>query len=898
MSISYLSTPVKSSSYVPSLDLGLYSKVLSIKQEKYDLGVQQEQSKINDLANLDVRPVDKPYLNDKINNLVSTVNNFGGQDYGDPNVLNQIEGLGSDIYGDQKVLTAVSSMKEVRSLTSNYEKYKTDPKLSKLYAPQNEWDDMSHVNQWMNNPEVGAAYSGPSAPTPYVPWQDNQNKRAAQIKADKYESTMQDGFYIDKVSGVRVTPDRVEAEAAENMLPQERDQMNRDGNYLYKDTPPEQIIQKGISQVNQKYNDATNLNAFYTKQAEASISDPEQRLNFLRLAHDQSIQMASLAKDPMYTADAAIKAYQANPKEFVGQVYRNEAFKGLADVYSYNQSTTEQKPNTVAMYMDRKAQAEKQFDEKMAQEDSHFYTDLNWKAFEKGLQMIIDPKTRALSYVPLGSTGTGGLQSTTINTQDPEDLKVTDQSLKSASDSLDLQKQAIFQRTFSNIIQHHPELGHIVPSLLSPTGQTGELYGQEYLEWYNGKPGLQPEDLAIFEKNPNGSYKNPGIVANYQNAVKAAGQDPTEAMKFMTQQYQNYQTVLNGQGHTVGELNPDFVDAANQVQLINERQRTIGAIQKQAADLVSTQAGWNQQQKDLYSDYLAHPDKYTTTGYAGGAGGGSSQYSTFKSDPASQSVANLIQNLDKKNINKDKITQQFYNTQSTRDVFQTHIFANTEGDVKNREAANYMQTEMTYGRADVYVGGKKLKLISGKYPFQIVDPSKIKPIQAGMTSDGSGRFFIQGEVNIGTDATPSPAEVIVHMDASNASKFGLSVDPAENINYSVNHTGTTGDLNIYGDNNIAVTAQIKKKNLSDLNDFSSFSVVKIYSKDQNGNIIPNKYTIVPVPGTDAVTPADAWRSINTVIQNAAAINKDRVKNGLPPGTQQDFYNWIIQNRKP
>src|SRR5690606_6132519 len=141
----------KSSPYVLPVDLGLFAKVLGTKQQQFDIGTQKIQAGIDALGQLDVmKEEDRTYLNSKINNLVNSLNQMGSVDFSDMNVLNQIEGMGGDIYGDNKVITALSSTKAARKLISGYEKYKTDPKLSKLYSPVNEAYDMKKVMDWVN----------------------------------------------------------------------------------------------------------------------------------------------------------------------------------------------------------------------------------------------------------------------------------------------------------------------------------------------------------------------------------------------------------------------------------------------------------------------------------------------------------------------------------------------------------------------------------------------------------------------------------------------------------------------------------------------------------------------------------------------------------------------------
>jgi hypothetical protein len=127
MAVSYLSTPFQSSPYVPPVDLNLMAKVLGYKQEKFDVTAQKIQTQLDTVANADIiKGIDKDYVNNKLNTMVSNLNGMGGVDLADINVGNQISGYAASIYNDDKVISAISSTKKVRSLQASYEKFKSD----------------------------------------------------------------------------------------------------------------------------------------------------------------------------------------------------------------------------------------------------------------------------------------------------------------------------------------------------------------------------------------------------------------------------------------------------------------------------------------------------------------------------------------------------------------------------------------------------------------------------------------------------------------------------------------------------------------------------------------------------------------------------------------------------
>lgn len=872
MAVSYKSSVYHPNPYVLPIDLNLFGKVLGIKQQQYDLGAQKIQSEIDTLGTLDVmKKEDRDYLNGKINNLVSTVNGLGGQDYSDPNILNQIEGLGGDIYGDNQVITAISSTKNARKLLSGYDQMKTNPKLSKMYSEVNEAYDTQKVSQWINDGKAGTSYQGPSSPTQYVDYKQTHLKQFDKLKADLVENITADGLYILKDSHETITPERLMSMAGDLLTPEERGQMKRDAWFLYtKQSPqsPEALVNRSLQQYQSKIDEAKSLKNYYEAQANASTADPEARRRYNLLADTKANELITLAQAAQGAPKAAVDKLKSDPEEFMYQLYSQDYFRGLANRFSVNQTTRNITPNYAEMFTRRQDQAQRQFDARLAQDDKQFYDQLDLNYLKEGLKMIIDPETGKISGIPINKNGGIDLPSpTNINTENPSGLKVTESTLFEANKQLTLDKNGVYQDFLSNYLAHHPEIGIEVPSQ-SGGGTSRQLIGQQFLEGVNNQPGFQLEDLA--------GLQSPLIRGQLQSSGLNSKQ-----VGYLDQLWQNYKAVLDGKGNTVGELPDGFVDAVNKVKLIDERIRANKTLRDRAVDQVLSPL--SQQDKDLYKDYLDEMESNPKV---------NKYFRASRHPKLPDYVDPRIDAIEEKVGDVRKQVSKYLEILPTRDVFQGKTFDPNDKSIKG--ISNFVASEIARGGGDFYVDGNK----QGNIPYSAVDVATITPLSTGMLADGTGRFYLQSSVKLTTtDGKPVAATYQIPISDENARKIGIERDPYDNINYSVNMVGSSGDIPVYGNKNLAVTVKVFKKNVNNINDPSAFAQAKVFYLDANGQKIkdPNKpgefkYDLVPIPNTDSGKASEAYLKAYEAVQQAA-------KNPIKDITTEDFINYIINYKR-
>lgn len=341
--VSYLSTPIKPNDFIAPVSLELLSRVLSQKQGQYDQGAEKIQSSINSLSSLDVaRGVDRDYLNNKLNNLVSTINGLGGADLSDPSITNQLEGLATSVYNDNNVISAVSSTKRIRNLQASYDKMRTDPKMIKYWSDANYFNDMESVNSYMGSKDLGASYGGNSSATPFFDYDKENRDIFGKMVPNEYTYNNKTGYYLDKTTNKEVSPQTVMQAARERMSTNARGQMERDANYLYKYKAgygKTDIVAKLIN------DDAVQLENERDKQkrlAGAALleQDHTKKTNLLTQLEAQKALVGEKENALKTSIQDNAKLFDNNPREAMYKAYSNDYIKGLARTYSYKKENT------------------------------------------------------------------------------------------------------------------------------------------------------------------------------------------------------------------------------------------------------------------------------------------------------------------------------------------------------------------------------------------------------------------------------------------------------------------------------------------------------------------------------------------------------------------------------
>lgn len=145
-------------------DLELLAKVNTFQQDKFNEGAKNLQNEVDNWSMLaDVaKPQDKDYINGKLNNLVSGINNLGGVNLADPNNVNSLKALGYNLYGDNTVMNAVVTTKKLRGFMSDAQA-KLSGKNAKDFDSVNYEYNLNKWNNWLQDGQTGTTFDGPTS---------------------------------------------------------------------------------------------------------------------------------------------------------------------------------------------------------------------------------------------------------------------------------------------------------------------------------------------------------------------------------------------------------------------------------------------------------------------------------------------------------------------------------------------------------------------------------------------------------------------------------------------------------------------------------------------------------------------------------------------------------------
>jgi hypothetical protein len=137
--------------YIEQLPVDMMVKVGMQKQAQYEQGVQKIQSAIDNVAGLKVlRPVDKNYLQSKLNQLGGNLTGLAAGDFSNFQLVNSVAGMTNQISQDEFIRSAVSSTANDSKQLSQME---TDDKKGILTPHARYWYQRQR-DEYLNNPNL------------------------------------------------------------------------------------------------------------------------------------------------------------------------------------------------------------------------------------------------------------------------------------------------------------------------------------------------------------------------------------------------------------------------------------------------------------------------------------------------------------------------------------------------------------------------------------------------------------------------------------------------------------------------------------------------------------------------------------------------------------------------
>lgn len=236
-------------SHVPKYDLGLYGNSLMYKRQQYDAGVQKIEGMIESISGMPIiRDSDKQYLQEKVNNLRSTLNNMVGADWSSSRLVTEVGGLASQIAQDKRIQNAVISTKNIQSVQEAARKLKeTHPER---YTPQAEDYDNDQISGYLSNTDPDAKF-GQSSPTEYYDYNKDITEALKQLHPSISYKIMEDGqfaYIYDKTTSI--TPAQIQ-EVVNGIIgtnPHYKRSVFLDARYTYKGIGSIDQMQQLVSQ--------------------------------------------------------------------------------------------------------------------------------------------------------------------------------------------------------------------------------------------------------------------------------------------------------------------------------------------------------------------------------------------------------------------------------------------------------------------------------------------------------------------------------------------------------------------------------------------------------------------------------------------------------------------------
>ena len=278
---SYLDNIPTFNEYVEQRPQDEMLKVGLFKQQRYEEGIQKIQNSIDNIAGLDlIRPVDKDYLQSKLNALGGQLQSIAASDFSNFQLVNTVDGMTKQLVNDPVILNAVASTSYYRKQLGNQEKINTDGKGSK----SNDWYFNQQVNNWLGS-DLDARFTAQY--TPYVDYNEQAREivkglvKTEQIRDvafgtdEKGRPYIMDAMTRKKVEGVDA--ERIQTALLQGLSPDARFQMQVDGLYNYSNVSPEQF--------------ASDLNNDYSAVFDGLVKERQRLEGAKEMANDADMKM-------------------------------------------------------------------------------------------------------------------------------------------------------------------------------------------------------------------------------------------------------------------------------------------------------------------------------------------------------------------------------------------------------------------------------------------------------------------------------------------------------------------------------------------------------------------------------------------------------------------------------
>jgi hypothetical protein len=326
MPISHKHQPLVYPDYINPLPVDDIIKVGAVKQDLYEKNYDKIQSHINELDKYGleiVRENDKKYFSQEMNKFMKAVNESAGKtDFSNTANVRNILSISRPIQNDQIILNSINSSAELRRRQKLLSSLKPEER-----NPSNEWVFMKDVNDWQNNPEVGAVLSSGKAYTPFADPSEYLNDILPKVKADIRTEVVKKNGMIETTEIEELTNKELKKWMDANLPQKYKDQIMMDAMYTVKDVSPEEMANHYFDTRKTQYDQIKSTMARY--EANQKYLTEDQIKEYKDLALQASVLQDNLSNPPKTREEAYTS--------WINDHY-NSYLTGQSDLYAYRQA--------------------------------------------------------------------------------------------------------------------------------------------------------------------------------------------------------------------------------------------------------------------------------------------------------------------------------------------------------------------------------------------------------------------------------------------------------------------------------------------------------------------------------------------------------------------------------
>lgn len=400
--------------YIQQLPVDAMVQVGMEKQQRYDQGIQKIQSQIDQVAGLAIsRPQDREYLQSKLNELGTKLKTVAAGDFSNYQLVNSVAGMASSIAKDPTVIASVQSTAQRKALQERIQK---DTEAGK-YNPANTTMFNVSEQEWFNNPEAGAKYTG-YYKTPHNVWDkikdigkevgidtkeiDNffqKDAATGEILRDKNGQPLFDEVLVQRTLKGK-DPAKLLTAFQNALTPEDYEQLSIEGRYKYLNSTPEELQQKITAPLTEKI----EFNNGKVELLKIALTDENNK------AKKNPELIESLSKQIEYfqtenkkleeSQKSGLQKLATNPESVKAMLYTNDYLSSMSRVLSSEEPSTKYSVHPLfEVAMDKKNYL---LNERTAQLNA-YYKGKEFELFEQEKKLDIEKKRREL----LGGFGSG-----------------------------------------------------------------------------------------------------------------------------------------------------------------------------------------------------------------------------------------------------------------------------------------------------------------------------------------------------------------------------------------------------------------------------------------------------------------------------------------------------------